>query len=177
MTEPNRASQNEELVHWIRLAQDGDHQAFEQVYRRTQALARKVAFSVVSQNLVDDAVQESYLLAYRKFKQLKAPEAFLAWLCRIVLHTSQRMAKKNKSSLELNTKRITREDQTEQTLDSLVLRQALSRLPQKDRDVLITRDLLEFSYSEVAYILKIPITTVRSRLHKARKKLAQSLEL
>ena len=177
MTESNRASQNEELVHWIRLAQDGDHQAFEQVYHRTQALARQVAFSVVSQNLVDDAVQESYLLAYRKLKQLKAPEAFLAWLCRLVLHTSQRISKKNKPFLELAEGLTAGTEQTEQALDSLALRQALTRLPQRDRDVLITRDLLEFSYSEVAYILKIPITTVRSRLHKARKKLAHSLKL
>lgn len=166
-----------ELTQWVRLAQNGDSQAFEQVFHRTQGLAKKIAYSIVGTPQVEDAVQESYLLAFRKLKQLREPEAFIGWLSRLVLHTSQRMAQKTKPNLELDEERAKVESPTERVVDSVALRQALARLPQKDRDVLILREFLQLSYDEVAYALKVPTGTVRSRLNSARKKLAACLKL
>ena len=168
---------NSELSEWVRLAQDGDTQAFERVFHHTQALARKIAYTILPKDLVEDAIQESFILVYRKLKQLKEPEAFAGWLSRLVLHTSYRLASKNPKQDQMPSEISAKDSEKDQVLDSLVLRQALSRLPQKDRDILILRELLGLSYEEVAFALKISLGTVRSRLHSARKKLAQRLTL
>ena len=52
---------------------------------------------------------------------------------------------------------------------------ALAALPHDFRDVLVLVDLGEFSYQETAQILSVPIGTVMSRLHRARRLLRQSL--
>jgi RNA polymerase sigma-70 factor (ECF subfamily) len=56
-----------------------------------------------------------------------------------------------------------------------LLRQALAELPLELREVLVLRELEEFSYTEIASIAKIPMGTVMSRLNRARKRLQQVL--
>lgn len=168
-------AEREELIGWVVKAQKGDTSAFEQLVKLTEKKARKVAFSVVGHDLLDDALQESYLLVFRKLKQLREPEAFIGWLSRLVLHVCYKLLKKNPHSKELNQTLEPQHDQTEDALNSLALRQALERLQRKDREVLILREFLELSYEETAYALDLPVGTVRSRLHAARKKLQQRL--
>lgn len=54
---------------------------------------------------------------------------------------------------------------------------ALTRLPEKDREILTMRDYLDLSYDEIASALGIPRGTVMSRLHRARKKLRGAFHL
>ena len=56
------------------------------------------------------------------------------------------------------------------------VRQAVASLPVEQRQVIALVDLEEFSYCEVAQVLNIPIGTVMSRLHRARKNLLTRLE-
>ena len=144
---------------------------------RRHKLARKVAHTVLRPEQVDDAVQESYLLVYQKLPQLREPEAFLGWLSRLVLHTCYRFQRKEREEVPLPEQELPAPDTTERALTTLHLRQALSRLKQDDRNLLMLRELLSLSYEEVAYALSIPIGTVKSRLNKARKKLKQRLQL
>lgn len=164
-----------ELIEWVRQAQTGDRSAFEQVMLRTQPLARRIAYTIVPRDQLEDAIQESYLLVFRKLPTLQKPEAFIGWLSRLVLHVCYRMASKVTSDEEL-TERSAASEQTDQLVDALVLRQAMGRLQQKDRDVLILREILGLSYEEVSYSLRVPLGTVRSRLSSARKRLAQMLK-
>jgi RNA polymerase sigma-70 factor (ECF subfamily) len=158
----------------VRRAQEGERAAFERLLRETQPLARRIAFSILPRNLVDDALQESYLLVFRKLPQLKAPEAFTGWLSRLVLHVCYRIRSKHPREDEL-TEQASVSEPTASLVDGLALRQALRRLHQRDRDVLILREMLALSYEEIAYALQIPVGTVRSRLSTARRHLADRL--
>ena len=51
---------------------------------------------------------------------------------------------------------------------------ALAELPEAKREILVLRDFHDLSYAEIAQVLEIPIGTVMSRLHAARKKLRQT---
>ena len=51
------------------------------------------------------------------------------------------------------------------------------RLKQAERDILVLRELLGLTYEETAFALKLKVGTVRSRLHAARKHLAERLKL
>ncbi len=53
--------------------------------------------------------------------------------------------------------------------------QALSRLPAAKREILVLRDFHDLAYAEIAEVLEIPIGTVMSRLHAARKALREEL--
>jgi RNA polymerase sigma-70 factor (ECF subfamily) len=157
--------------------QRGDREAFETLFHATHRLARKIAHSVVGPQLVDDAVQESYLLVFRKLPQLQDPAAFRGWLSRLVLHVCYRLARQQSETSDISEQEIPSDDQSEELLSALQLRQALARLTPRDREILILRELLELSYEEVGYALDLPVGTVRSRLHKARQHLAERLKL
>ena len=70
-------------------AQDGDLDAFGRLVRSTQTMAFATAVSVLRDAaLAQDAVQEAYLVAFRRLRDLDEPAAFLSWLRRIVITTA-----------------------------------------------------------------------------------------
>lgn len=175
MGAPQEQTGSVPLTVWVRRAQEGERAAFEGLLRETQPLARRIAFSILPRDLVDDALQESYLLVFRKLPQLKTPEAFTGWLSRLVLHVCYRIRSQHPREDKLSEQASISEP-TASLVDGLTLRQALSRLHQSDRDVLILREMLALSYEEIAYTLQIPVGTVRSRLSTARRHLADRLK-
>ena len=129
----------------------------------------------------EDMAQEAYLCAYRKFNRLRDPEKFRAWISRIVLRLAlnQRRAR---------NRRLTRdttwhaENSTEErpngegAANSILLtrlRAEIDLLPEKLRSVLLLSTVEEMNSKEVAAVLEIPVGTVRSRLHSARKRLLE----
>lgn len=163
-----------ELTEWVVAAQQGDKESFERLMQRTVGLARKTAYPLMGPDQVDDVVQEAYLVVYRKLHYLQKPEAFQAWLSRIVIHTCYAMKKKFPPTAEPTGER-TEEDPTDEVATKLDLRKALTLLSEDDRNVLILREFLKFSYEEVAYVTRLPVGTVRSKLHYGRKKLREML--
>ena len=170
-------SQGADLEALVLRVQQGDQEAFQELFYETHLLARKVAVAVVGPQNVDDAIQESYLLVYRKLPQLQDPGAFRGWLSRLVLHVCYRMNTKVKETAELEEEQSQAPDASQTVVDSLFLRQGLMRLKQAERDILVLRELLGLTYEETAFALKLKVGTVRSRLHAARKHLAERLKL
>lgn len=164
------------LAETVERAKKGDRSAFEALLGQTQPLARRIAYSVLPRDHVEDALQESYLLVFRKLPQLKNPEAFTGWLSRLVLHVCYRMKDRQKEEAEL-PENVPEPRSPDRVVDNLALRQALNRLQPRDRDVLILRELLGLPYEEISFALEIPLGTVRSRLSGARKRLAERLQL
>ena len=64
--------------------------------------------------------------------------------------------------------------ETEETRKKV--QQALERLGEEDRQIIILKDLQGHSYDEIAAILQVPKGTVRSRLHRARMELKEKLK-
>ena len=157
--------------------QEGDTAAFEALYQESHRLARKVALAIVNPQLVDDIVQESYILVYQKIRQLDDPRAFLAWLSRLEMHLCYKAQRKKREEVSLPEEGLETADTTGRALATLALRQALERLQKDDREILILRELLAFSYEEVAYALVLPVGTVKSRLNTARKRLKERLQM
>lgn len=164
----------EELTLLVEQARQDDRSAFEDLVRRTTPLARKTAFGLVRPHQVDDVVQEAYLTAFQKIHHLRDPEAFQAWLVRIVIHASYALKKKSFTLAEPDD--ISTPDPTTHVNTRLGLRAALDQLKEDDRTVLVMREFLNLSYEEIAYVSRLPLGTVRSRNHYARKKLQQLLK-
>ena len=162
------------LSSWVKQAQDGARLAFEEMVRMTEGRARKTAFPLVRPDLVEDAVQEAYLVVFQKLHHLRKPEAFQGWLCRIVINVCHAMRKKHPPTTELDDQAQTA-DPTKQVDNHLALREALSQLPEDSRNALIMREFLKLDYEEIGFALRLPVGTVKSRLHYGRKKLAKLL--
>mgnify|MGYP002885717607 CR=1 FL=1 len=141
----------------------------------------------------EDLVQETLLKAYKNFDNLRPDSNLKAWLTRVLTNTfinQYRRRKVRHRSQELyepdwmndrvnsNWARDAAKRPGQQVIDRFVrekLNQAVAELPEPYRQVLILADVEELAYKEVAETLEIPIGTVMSRLHRARRKLRESL--
>lgn len=150
------------------------------------------AFRLTSdQDDANDLVQDTFLKAYRFIRSYEKGSNAKAWLFRILKNSfinNYRKASKEpnkvdyeEAELYLQTGRAAFADTLdggEKLFRALVgdeVSRALNSLPVDFRAVIILCDIEEFTYEEIAQIVDIPIGTVRSRLHRARKMLREML--
>lgn len=152
----------------------------ESLYRIARRLTQ-------NEHEAEDLVQETYLKAYRAFASYEA-RAFgiKPWLLRILHNTflnrlsrekrapravdQQLLDQSSSNSASLVPPELDYED-----LDEEVVR-ALDRLPPEFRAVLLLWATMELSYQEIADVLEVPIGTVMSRLHRARRLMIGALQ-
>ena len=185
-TSESMASESISDAACVRRLQRGDIDAFEILVRRHE----KAIFNLVYRMLgnYDDAAetaQEVFLSAYRAIGQFRGESNFSTWLYRIALnHATTR-----RKSTNLRQKRLVPIDGSDmvddtqlgpaETLEKKELRErvqrALNELEPEDATVILLRDLQDIPYEDVAQMLKIPVGTVKSRLHRARRALKTHL--
>lgn len=139
-----------------------------------------------------DLLQETYIKAFRFFDSFKPGTNCKAWLFQIMKNTfinNYRRTQRSPESVSYDEVEefydSVRSDDV--SLDSLSLeifeksfgdevQRALAILPEVFRTVLLLSDVEGFSYEEIATIVDIPVGTVRSRLHRARKAMFAQLK-
>ena len=143
----------------------------------------------------EDLVQETYLKAYRAYGSFQEGTNLRAWLYRILTNTfinSYRSKKRRPDEIDLDevedlylyrrlggleaaTMSRSAEDELLDWFTDGEVKDALDSLPENFRVPVILADVEGFSYKEIAEMLKIPIGTVMSRLHRGRKALQKQL--
>lgn len=128
----------------------------------------------------EDVVQEALLRAFRFFDGFRGEDG-RAWLLTIVRNTAYTWMRQNRPQASVTSLDEEQppgempisdsEELLVQSLDRESLYQAIAALPIEFREVVILHDLEELAYKEIAFITKIPIGTVMSRLSRARKRL------
>ena len=155
---------------------------FEERVAECGTLAFRVARGVL-RNAPDaeDVAQEAMLQAYRRFAGLRDRSRFRAWLVRIAFRLALDQARSTRRRERRETlwaavgPRPTAEDLAASGEFGRRLEQALETLPTKLRLVLLLSAMDGHSLEEVAELLQLPVGTVKSRLHVARKRLAEKL--
>jgi RNA polymerase sigma factor (sigma-70 family) len=177
-----------ELVHLVR---SGQKEAFGELVERYQPMVRRLAYGMRSQeDWVQEVTQEAFLAAYLSLEQLREPERFSAWLYSIVLNVARTLLKERKLntlSLENLLGGISgdvlpfceafvdpQEVVEEQELHCFLLR-AVQALSSRERAATLLFYYEQLSLQEIAAILDISVTAVKSRLFKARDHLRQQL--
>lgn len=146
--------------------------------RRTKLY--RVAYSWChSASLADDLVQETMFKAIKNISSLREQSTLDTWLYRILINNWHDYLRVKGRNVELTD--IIDED-TNSQVDSYQqsqiverVRNSVSNLPMQLREVVTLADFAGFSYTEMAEMLDIPIGTVMSRLHRARKNLKEQL--
>lgn len=129
----------------------------------------------------EDIVQETYLQAWKSFHRFEVGTNIRGWLFRIMFHVMDHHRRKwlrfkwKSESDELLMEALVQEPETPQQLTDEEVLAALNKLPQNFRAVLLLADVEEFSYKEIAEMLRVPIGTVMSRLNRGRKMLRGEL--
>jgi RNA polymerase sigma-70 factor (ECF subfamily) len=156
----------------------------DQVYRVARGL-------VGSREEAEDLMQDTYARAFRSWRSFTPGTNLRAWLLRILTNLNIDRARRQQrrpetqpmeegdyylyNRLEETSGRALEQDEVAERLSQDDVVGALSAVPHDFRDVLVLVDLGEFSYQDAAQILDIPIGTVMSRLHRARRALKQEL--
>lgn len=168
----------DDLQEWQR-ALAGDGRAFADLFRRHQPrVARQLWRFLSSSADVDDAVAVVFLEAWRRRDTVRLVEgSVLPWLLVTAMHVAsnlQRASRRYRTALQKLPQATVERDPLEVVQDREVLR-ALRGLPMKEREVLALCVLDGWSEKDAAAVLDVPPGTVKSRLHRAKRRLADSL--
>ena len=151
-----------------------DRRAFEQLMRRHQGMVRAQLRRLLNGDraMADDLAQETFLLAWRNLHQFRGDARFATWLYRIA-HTCFLQALRKRSAA---VGEAPGSDMVQTPpLDAIDLRldvgRAMQHLASAERTVLLHCVELGLSHSEVAYVLEMPLGTVKSHALRGKEKL------
>jgi RNA polymerase sigma-70 factor, ECF subfamily len=162
---------------------DSLEREFEQRLADCPTLAYRIALAVLRNTVeAEDVAQEAMLRAYRNFHRLRERGSFRAWLVR----TSWRLAldriratgrRERREQAAFDDRRASgAEDVAASREFERHVGAAVDALPEKLRIVMVLAAIEGYNTREVANLLGLPEGTVKSRLHLARKQLAESLQ-
>jgi len=160
----------------------GDHDAFEAIMRQHEDRVFSVCLRITgNRDRALDAAQETFLTVFRKAAQFKGDAALGTWIYRIAVNTCYdqlRKAKRRKTD-PIPDYLDPVDPSAESAIDSAALRPeiqtALDMLPKDFRAAIVLSDIEGMSMSEVASVLGVPTGTVKSRLFRGRRLLAEHL--
>src|SRR5580693_5397901 len=158
---------------------------FAALFDRHAPLIHRYAARRVGREAADDLVAETFLAAFGKRRQYDRRPDARPWLYGIATNLVGQHRREEVRQFRLRLAAgpaPVQNDDSERAVVNLTaqsvrapLGQALGALAQADRDVLLLIAWEQLSYEEVARALGIPVGTVRSRLHRARKKIRKAL--
>jgi RNA polymerase sigma-70 factor, ECF subfamily len=166
----------------------GDRAAFEELVSRHQAAVFRFARTIArSTPEAEDVLQETFLAAWRSAGSFRGESAVRSWLLTIARNATLRQQRRGAGEpedhepLEVLGARAGwgQEDDPEglaiRRENREALRRAFESLPAGDREIVLLRDIEGFSGEETAAILQVGLTAMKSRLHRARLRMAAAL--
>lgn len=157
---------------------------FEERLRDSSTLAFRVALSVLRRREdAEDVAQEAFLRAHRSFASIRDRDRFRSWLVRISFRIAldrirgekRRARREDAHAMEARTHEDSAEEQAARGELRARVAEAVGALPEKLRLVTVLVAIEEQDLASVARLLELPEGTVKSRLHRARRELAERL--
>jgi len=178
----------------IRRAQAGDDEAFAQLVEQHRRAVYRAAYAALgSMAEADDAAQETFVAVHRKLGGFRGEAAFRTWVLSIAWRKALDRRRSLRRWLRLSAAQdwrsddeadpleraaspaVSQEDQAATRELRLLLRRLILRLPRKHRDTLLLAASGEYSYEQIAAMLRVPTGTVKWRVSEARRLLKAKL--
>jgi RNA polymerase sigma-70 factor (ECF subfamily) len=176
----------------VRKAQHGDKEAFEVLVAKHQGRVFAVAGGILrNREDVEDIAQQVFLKAYFSLKRFDQRSAFSTWLYKITVNECWDLLRKKKVrplvfESELSEEQAHAYQSTEQkgnyapdVSEQLEAREQLEHwldcLEERDRAMLVMKEVQGFTVEEIAEIMSINGNTVKVRLFRARQKIAERI--
>jgi len=164
----------------IRQCKAGDTEAFGRLVRRYAGRATQVALGLVGDHAdAMDVSQEAFVRAWRHIQKFRGESNFFTWYTSILRNVALTWLRRRLAHADVDLMDASavpdggidpavlaeRSEQAER------LWEAVLRLPTRHREMIVLSHFEQLSYREIAQVLEIPVGTVMSRLHAARKAL------
>ncbi|HEU4333538.1 MAG TPA: sigma-70 family RNA polymerase sigma factor [Candidatus Eisenbacteria bacterium] len=173
----------------VRLVREGESDAFAELVRRTRRDGYRLARRILRvHEEADDALQESYVKAFRALDRFEPGRAFAPWFLTIVARTALSALRQGtrRAALSLDdpapegsvplAERLADPAEDPRERDQrLLAERAFESLSDEHRAVLALRVGSDLSYAEIAAALDLPLGTVMSRLARAREALLERM--
>ena len=163
----------------VRRLVGGDHGAFDELMRRHEDRIFALAYRMTG-NRADalDATQEAFIAAFRNARSFKGTAAFSTWLYRIAINACTDLLRRKQrlvptEDVDPGPARVRGEEEISLHLD---LARALARLAPDHREAVLLHDVGGHPYEDIAALTGVRVGTVKSRISRGRKKLAELLE-
>jgi RNA polymerase sigma-70 factor (ECF subfamily) len=175
----------------VELVRNSEERAFEALMRRYNRRLFRVARSVLrDESAAEDAVQEAYIRAFTHLDRYQPTGSFGAWLTRIALNEALMLRRRTRNDtvslddVDEATLVVARGAMADTTTSSdgleaaharQLLEQAIDALPETFRTVFVLRVVEQLSINETAACLDLNSATVKTRLHRAHRRLRTDL--
>ena len=175
----------------VQRALSGDADAFGEIVQRWERRIFALAFGMLGREEdARDATQETFFAAFRNLRNFRGEAKVSSWLHRIAINqciTRQRRAKvRGETALEDETSsegatflapaRQSPAQAAESRERTKIVRRAVTALPPELREVIVMKEFEELTFQEIADVLDLPLSTVKSRLYTALRQLRMRLE-
>lgn len=160
----------------------GERAAFDEIVSRYQLRLFRFAFRLLRDHAeAEDAVQETFVRAYRALPGYRPDGFFSSWIYRITLNECRRRLRGRRPTCNLeDTVAASNLPDPQRTVLALErnrqLREAVDTLPEHYRLVMLCFYFEEMSVEEIGRTLSLSTSAVKVRLHRARERLAKQLE-
>jgi len=170
-----------EKLQIILRAQSGDREAFAILFEQYKHLVYKTAYLMLGESTeAEDALQEIFVQVYRSLSGFDPGRAaFTTWLYRITFNYCLNQRRKKRPftlPLEDISPALRSEFPGAQLAEEEIVQQAIEKLTDKQRAVVILRYFWDLPYAEIAQILDVPLGTVKSRIDLALKTLRRVMQ-
>lgn len=163
----------------MRRFRDGDPGAVRALYQEYGRAVFTVAYRALgNRGLAEEAVQQTFLQAWRaagRFDPQRDPKPWLYAIARRVAVDIYRRERRHQTADTDDFEVAVLPPSFEGTWEAWEVRSALDRVPAEEKEILHATHFLGFTHEETADRLGIPVGTVKSRSHRAHRRLAQLL--
>lgn len=184
-------SENAELISLIEAGKNGDHDAMTKLINTFSSSVHNLIYSILhDSSVVEDLAQETFVRMFLSLHHYEYRAPFRSWLFRIAVNLCRDHLRKKKVrkiitrfQVDEDTGQVQKfvdEDQdpmarVQNSERMQLIMRALDKLPEASRIVFVLREMKDLSYEEIAETLHWKLGTVKSRLFRARRELAEIL--
>jgi RNA polymerase sigma-70 factor (ECF subfamily) len=183
----NESGERNDLQGLVEAARDGSRPAFDELVRRTYVDTYTLAVRLTgNEEDARDVVQDAYLRAWKGLKRFRGDAQFTTWMYRITANVSYTHVQKRKRLRTANLEDVeepvdarleSRPEAMAESVSGLAeLTEAVDRLPQTLRQIVILKDVYGLPHEAIAEELGISVAAAKVRLHRGRKKLRDLLD-
>jgi len=166
---------------WVQKARKSDRRAFESLYRlhvdRVYALCLRMTANVSE---AEDCTQETFIQAWTRLDHFRGDSSFGTWLHRVAVNTVLGRMRKSRRERD-RIRAVTEVAPVNETIGDTGgledLEKAMNELPSGARHVFVLHAVYGYSHDETGEMLGIASGTSKAQLHRARRLLAQQLNV
>ncbi|MDB5085088.1 MAG: polymerase sigma factor SigW [Bacilli bacterium] len=177
----------------VRRVQSGDRLAFAELVELYKNRLFNLAHRMLGNKQdAEDVLQDTFLRAYANLASYNDHHKFSTWIYRIATNACIDRLRKRKADVSLDAEQedaegtdlysriaslgLTPEEEALHSETASELEQAIERLPASYRSVILLKYVHDLSLQEIADILQLPVSTIKTRIHRGREALRASLQ-